>query len=185
MTFQLSWGLTWHGFPAADADQPWRVLRRFVADQMGYLSLWSLVVDGAWLAYWTTHASSDPVVRYGYALLVFPLSLFCAVGGSYITYVHPRALHLTTVGMTLTDEALLIVDAVGHWFPLLELWSVHDVAMDLPMTARLTSLLITPFALLVYWKCFDWRRRYGVGDADLLHIYGIWQVLTVLALLIH
>lgn len=154
-------------------------------DQISYLSWWSLLANATWLAYWATHASNDPIVRYGYALLVFPLALFCAIGGSYITHVHPRVLHLAPIGVTLTDEALLIVDAVGHWFPLLELWSLHDVAIDLSLTARLGSLLVTPLVLLVYWKCFDWRRRYGVSDADLLHMYGLWHVLTVLALFVH
>ena len=151
--------------------------------QNGYLSVW-----GLWLSFYWTFRCIDvncPTFCFSaYALLIFPLSLFCAVGGAYIAYVYPGHLHLPHLGFVLPRGALMVTDILAHQYPLYRLTRSAYQSIDLTSSShvlryRIMGHITVSGLVALYYFLVDWKSRYHLRVHDLLYIYVTWNLLLL------
>lgn len=141
----------WRGLPP---------LYGMVTEACSYLSLWNMAL------------LSCP--RWIPATTVIYTTTFCAVGGFYITWIHPRMLNIRYLHLHLNFWETVVVDLLAHQFPR---WFLQTRA------SSPTFLYVPRFVVILYvWRfgMQDILERYDLRLHDALTILFLTEVLYFL-----
>ena len=135
-------------------------LSAMVTEACSYLSLWNMA-----LLCYQKHLPVSTVVY---------TTTFCAVGGFYITWVHPRALNIRYLHLNLNFWETVTVDLLAHQLPR---WLLET-------RASFPTLLYVPrFVVILYvWRfgIQDILERYDLRLEDCFMILLLTEVLYFL-----
>lgn len=112
-----------------------------------------------------------------FKLMKLHMILHAALGGAYISYIHPKILYVHYMNIILDGLLLQIVDFFAHQVFLL---SFHN---NIPKVCNLVDLCFVNTPILIYICNFDIGYRYGLGCSDIILLLLVYVFLNLCFLL--
>lgn len=135
-------------------------------EPLTYFSTWNILffICTTYYPVWNT-IYIVPLIRKNIAMQ-------CALGGGYITYIHPRSIIIPYLNMELDSILLKLIDLVAHqsFF----FYSIHSMYDKKNKISCLFDYIICNSPILLYSLCFSIYSKYRLRQFDIQNLFILY-----------